>query len=124
MLSVDLCLKSYNFIYVKVTLELYLTKGTKSNKLFDSKRFDFCATMKGSSKINRFLRAIIEALRDQVPALFHKCPYIGIQDFPNFTLPSKLMSLFPLGVYNVKVGINSTDKAKVNLKVLFDMELS
>lgn len=105
-------------------LELFSKKGNATKRVFTTNKFEFCAIMKGSTKSNRVIRAIIKSIAEQVSTLIHKCPYTGFQEFPNFTLPRTLLSIIPEGQYQIKIDINITETAKTNMRVMFEIETS
>lgn len=75
--------------------------GNIYREIVDTKIVDFCGAMSGT-EFNPFLKMSIEIISQSIPNLFHKCPYVGKNEFYNITIDNEISrkwSIFPNGQY-------------------------
>jgi hypothetical protein len=99
----------------KVRVEIFAWKLGTFVRIFNSEKFEWCALMRGSSKSSRFLKAIVNAVRDTTPGLFTKCPYIGAKDYRNVSISRNFLSLIPVGKYRVTAIADIIEKGKTTI---------
>lgn len=65
---------------------------------------------------------MIEALKEKVPNLFKKCPYIGRYELINLSLNKKLISIYPSGTFRIDGTItDDTTKAFATASLLLEI---
>jgi hypothetical protein len=92
-------------------------------RIFDSKKFEFCAMMRGQGKSNRFLKAFINSVRDTSPELIHACPYFGVQKITNISISRTFLGIIPVGIYKVAIAVNVVEKGKTNIQFKVQLEI-
>lgn len=118
--------KDFMFIYTttqftftqncpKVRVEIFAWKLGTFVRIFNSDKFEWCALMRGSSKSSRFLKAIVNAVRETSPSLFSKCPYIGARSYRNVSVSKTFLSLIPVGKYKVTATADVIEKGKTTI---------
>jgi hypothetical protein len=64
-----------------------------------------------STDYNLFLKLCIDIIKGSIPNLFHKCPYVGLNEFYNITLDinvGKSFAIFPEGQYKYDISLAET----------------
>ncbi|KAL7013678.1 hypothetical protein ACKWTF_015521 [Chironomus riparius] len=99
--------------------------GNIYREILDTKIFDWCVIMDGLDS-NILVKFILDAIRESVPGLFHKCPYDGLMEFHNITIDDKVakkLSIFPEGQYRYNITIyDRPDKLTLMLVVFVDVK--
>ena len=78
--------------------------------------------MKGNVGVNFLLKSFVQAVREQSPKLFHECPYFGVHGVTNFSIPNKIVSILPVGLFRVNMTItDETSKPIFIASLLIDV---
>lgn len=78
----------------------------------------------GKSLENAFAKSVVETFRNEIPALFQECPFIGNFAIINGTFNKNLMLMTPPNFYNLYVKIiNADHTAKVTIEVELSMQI-
>lgn len=87
-----------------VRMIIYYRYGTIFRQVLDINDFDFC-NLFDKPNINPLMKLVIDMMRNRVPKVFHKCPYVGEWDLKNYTVVLEFLDhtsmLFPQGIYKV-----------------------
>lgn len=82
-------------------------------QVYPTIKFDFCQAMKNEGLIERLVFFLIGLFREQVPQLFHECPfYAGELSMMNITIPEKNLENIPMthlvatGIYRTEITIS------------------
>lgn len=106
----------------QVLVQFYSKQNGKFNQMFKRPRFEWCELMSGTKSANMLLKSLIEAVKDQCPQIFHKCPYEGIHDLTNITMPKKIIGIFPNGIFRTNVTItDDVSKTFISFSILLEL---
>ena len=68
------------------------------------------------------MKSLVFALKKNSPNLFHKCPYQGIHEISNFTVPQNMISIWPVGFYRTSLSIvDESSKTSLFLSLGFEV---
>lgn len=107
-------------------MKVYLEFERKNSKgkfetAYKSPKIDWCGLMAGKSLANRFLKSILDQVKDTMISLFHPCPFENDFALINATLGRELLIIFPPHVFRVIVKIKNTEPS-AKVLVNFAME--
>lgn len=88
--------------------------------MFKPPQTDICQVFKDSKGANFVMKGIINVIREKNPGLFHKCPYIGLHNLINFSVPNEILGVFPTGLIRVDTTIID-DSYKPTLKLIISL---
>jgi hypothetical protein len=119
----QLIIKNFlNFIFHQILVQFYTKQDGNFRQIFKVPRIEWCRLMAGSKNTNFILRSVIDAFKEKYPTAFHKCPYTGLHEVNNVTIPKKLFTIFPSGLFIMNITItDDTSKAFFIGTVLMDI---
>lgn len=98
---------------MNIEFERINSKG-KFETSYKSPKIDWCGLMAGKSLANRFVKTILDQMKDKLPSFFHPCPFDGYFALLNATFGKELLVIFPPHVFRLIVKIRNTEpSAKV-----------
>lgn len=104
-----------------ITLIFEYKYGTIYRPVITSKPLEFCEMVEGKGT-NVLMKMIINLIKDSVPDLIHKCPYVGRMDARNVSINDmNWMSTFPSGVYRITMNYSIPQSELLHLK--FSIEI-
>lgn len=111
--------------FFQVKSDLFYRYGNIFRNIINTPAHEWCALMDGL-ETNPFMKMCIDMIKDDVPQLFHKCPYQvsvmkfwegtkiynflkGLLDLAHITLNNKaFMSTFPTGTYKLQLNFSES----------------
>lgn len=100
-----------------------MKRKSEFRQMFKAPRVDWCALMSGSTKSNLMMKGLVEIFKRQMPHFIHKCPYFGRYEAFNVTVNTKLLSMYPPGIYRFQGKVvDETVKASWNGSFIYELD--
>lgn len=79
--------------------------------------------MSGATKNNnRFLKALIDALKEKNPSAFKLCPYVGKYELLNLSINKKIIAIYPSGTFRIDISVTD-DVSKAVVSASLQLEI-
>lgn len=98
---VKICHK--NFKNFQVLLKMSYKKDKTFKDVFKTPPIDWCKMMATKSDGTTFQKIFVKTVRLGAPNFAHLCPYEGVHEVFNGTVPKDVIQIFPVGHYRQHV---------------------
>jgi hypothetical protein len=109
----------------KIFVQLNMARKENSvyKSVFKVPPTEWCSVMSRKAKPNFLVKAFLETIRERMPKVVQKCPMDGRIEAYNLSFKSKMIQIFPKGVYRVSArGYDDVDENILTMSFLMRIE--
>lgn len=88
-------------------MKFFKLQNSEFRQVFKVMRIDWCSLMSGDRTSRGFLKGLIDSIKEKVPMIFQRCPYMGLYEIVNASMDKKFLSIYPLGTFRTDMNITN-----------------